>query len=80
MQDRFSVARLGSVRERSDDSVLRDLIATRDALNATVEALRLSQENLSPADYRSQLLQNMVELAETEEAIEQRERELEGDN
>jgi hypothetical protein len=33
-------------------------------------------ENMAPAEYRSQLLQNMIELAETEEAIEDREKEL----
>ena len=74
--DRFGVARLGSARPSSDDSVLGDLIAERDALNAKIEALRLENENMTPEDYRSQLLQNMVELAETEEAIEEREREL----
>jgi hypothetical protein len=74
--DRFGVARLGSVRPSTDDTVLTELIAERDALNARIESLRLDQENMTQADYRSELLQNMVELAETEEAIEEREREL----
>ena len=74
--DRFGVARLGSVRPSTDDTVLTELIAERDALNARIESLRLDQENMTPADYRSELLQNMVELAETEEAIENREQEL----
>lgn len=74
--DRFGVARLGSVRPSTDDTVLVGLIAERDALNARIESLRLDQENMTQADYRSELLQNMVELAETEEAIEEREREL----
>jgi len=74
--DRFGVARLGSVRPSTDDTVLTELIAERDALNARIESLRLDQENMTLADYRSELLQNMVELAETEEAIENREQEL----
>ena len=74
--DRFGVARLGSVRPSTDDTVLTELIAERDALNARIESLRLDQENMTQADYRSELLRNMVELAETEEAIEEREREL----
>jgi len=78
--DRFSVARLGSVRPSTDDSVLGDLIAERDALNAKIEALRLEQDRMTPQDYRSQLLQNMIGLAETEEAIEERERELDLEN
>lgn len=78
--DRFSVARLGRVRPSNDDSVLVDLIAERDALNAKIDALRLEQEHMTPQDYRSLLLQNMIELAETEEAIEERERELGIDN
>jgi hypothetical protein len=74
--DRFGVARLGSTRSVTDDAVLTELIAERDALNARIDALRLDQENMAPAEYRSQLLQNMIELAETEEAIEDREKEL----
>jgi len=74
--DRFGVARLGSVRPSTDDTVLTELIAERAALNARIESLRLDQENMTEADYRSELLQNMVELAETEEAIENREQEL----
>ena len=74
--NRFGVARLGSVRPSTDDTVLTELIAERDALNARIESLRLDQENMMPADYRSELLRNMVELAETEEAIENREQEL----
>ena len=74
--DRFGVARLGTARPGTDDAVLSELNAERDALNARIDALRLEQENLTPEDYRSQLLQNMVELAETEEAIEARQRDL----
>jgi hypothetical protein len=74
--DRFGVARLGSARPGTDDTVLSELVAERDALNARIDALRLEQENLSTEEYRSQLLRNMVELAETEEAIEARQREL----
>jgi len=74
--DRFGVARLGSVRPSTGDTVLTELIAERDALNARIESLRLDQENMTQADYRSELLRNMVELAETEEAIENRVQEL----
>ncbi|MDX1404826.1 MAG: hypothetical protein R3192_09820 [Woeseiaceae bacterium] len=74
--ERFGLARLGEQRETSDDRVLGELIAERDGLNAAIEALRLEQQNLPPGEYRSQLLQNMLELAQTEEAIEERRREL----
>lgn len=74
--NRFGLARLGAVRPSTDDSVLAGLIAERDALNASIESLRLDQENMTPEDYRSELLRNMIGLAETEEAIEEREKEL----
>jgi hypothetical protein len=74
--DRFGLARLGAPRLATDDRVLNELIAERDSLNARIDSLRLEQENLPPADYRSALLRNMIELAETEEAIETRQREL----
>jgi hypothetical protein len=78
--NRFNVARIGSARPDSDDGVLAELISRRDELNARVDSLRLDQDSMTPAGYRSRLLQNMIELAETEEAIEQRERELSGEN
>ena len=74
--DRFGVARLGTTRPGTADAVLSELVAERDALNARIDALRLEQDNLTPENYRSQLLRNMIELAETEEAIEARQREL----
>ena len=77
--DRFSIARLDASRPARDDLLLRELTAQRDALSSQVEALRLDQDSMSAADYRSQLLQTMVKLAETEEAIERRERELDLD-
>ena len=73
---RFGVARLGTTRPGTADAVLSELVAERDTLNARIDALRLEQDNLTPEDYRSQLLRNMIELAETEEAIEARQREL----
>jgi hypothetical protein len=74
--DRFGVARLDTARPSADDRVLAELIAERDALNARIDSLRLEQDELAPGDYRSRLLLNMIELAETEEAIEARQREL----
>ncbi len=74
--DRFNIARLDSARPASSDAVLAELIAERDALNARIDSLRLEQDNLAPSDYRTRLLQNMIELAETEEAIEERQSEL----
>lgn len=78
--DRFGLARLGAPRPATDDRILSELNAERDALNARIDALRLEQENLAPDEYRAALLRNMIELAETEEAIEARQRELGGEN
>jgi len=78
--DRFNVARLVAGRPTRDDAVLRELVVKRDELNSEVAALRLDQDNMTADDYRSQLLQSMIELAEAEEAIEQRERELDVGN
>lgn len=74
--DRFGLARLDGVRTGSDDTVLAELIGERDALNASIDGLRLEQGKLPPEEYRSRLLRHMIELAETEEAIEARRREL----
>jgi hypothetical protein len=74
--DRFSLSRLGTARRETADAVLTELIAERDALNARIDSLRLEQDSMTPSAYRSLLLQNMIELAETEEAIEARQGEL----
>lgn len=78
--DRFGIARLDAAGPGTDDNVLVELIAERNALNARIDSLRLEQDSLAPSAYRSRLLQSMIELAETEEAIEERRRELGLDN
>jgi hypothetical protein len=78
--DRFSVARLGEVRSDNADSVLTGLIGERDEINEMIDSLRLEQGNMTPENYRSALLRHMVRLAETEEAIEEREAELGNEN
>lgn len=73
---RFSLARLEPARIAAADDILGKLIADRDALNARVDGLRLSRDRMSLDDYQAQLLPMMLELAELEDAIEAREREI----
>jgi hypothetical protein len=74
--DRFSLARLGGAPARTDDSLLTELTAKRDAIAADIDALRLARGNMEQEDYQEQLLQRMLELATAEEAIERRAGEL----
>jgi hypothetical protein len=78
--DRFSLARLGEDRVDDGDSELRRLVAVRDAVNADVDNLRLSKDEMTPEDYQEQLLQKMLELARLEDAIEIRESEIRQDD
>lgn len=73
---RFSLARLSVARPSNDDARLRELIAARDAISGRIETLRLARDRMSLDDYQSDLLGVMLELAQAEEAIERREREL----
>lgn len=73
---RFSLARLSVARPTADDARLRELIATRDAISARIEDLRLARDDLPADDYQRELLGVMLQLAETEDAIELREMEL----
>lgn len=76
--DRIPLARLGAVRPRpSADSELAELSARRDALNAEIDELRLARDNMEVDAYRAELLEQMLELARVEDAIEAREQELE---
>lgn len=73
---RFSLARLGAVRPVRDDAVLRRLLAAREQLNADIDALRLRRDDMAADAYQQALLENMLELATLEDAIEAREAEL----
>jgi len=81
---RFSLARLQEDRADptvadtlANDPLLEELTTERDDITAKIETLRLSRDTMPPDQYRSKLLAVMLELAEAEDAIEQREAELE---
>jgi len=79
--NRLTIARLSTLAINempSDDSVLADLLRQRDSLNAEIDAHRLSRETTEMADYQATLLQQMISLAELEEAIERRRAESSG--
>lgn len=73
---RFGLARLGANVPVSDDSQLRELYTRRDAINSSIEDLRLRRDAMSADDYQGELLQNMLELAVLEDEIEQQEARL----
>lgn len=73
---RFGLARLGSSAPVSVDTQLRELLSERDAINATIEDLRLRRDAMSADEYQNELLENMLDLATLEEEIEQREAQL----
>ena len=74
--NRFGIARLTEQRARPADAELERLLAERDALNNDIDALRLARDSMPPDEYRTELLQKMLELAATEDDIESRERDL----
>ncbi len=78
--ERLSLARLGGRRPAIVDTNLAELIAERDALNADIDALRLRRDEMALAEYQPLLLEKMIALARLEDAIEARERELEGND
>ena len=76
--DRFSLARLTPQRPAQDDALLRELTTERDAITVRIDELRLARDDMAPEQYQQELLENMLELATAEEAIETREREISG--
>lgn len=74
---RVTLARLDAPKPAAEDRQLQELLGRRDALNAEIESLRATRDDLSDEAYRSELLQKMLELAQTEDSIEAREAELE---
>lgn len=78
--NRFSIARLGQARRATaGDAQLTRMQAERDALNARIDALRLRRDAMTAEAYQQELLNNMLELATLEDAIEQREAEIGND-
>jgi hypothetical protein len=77
---RMTLAMLNIAQPNVVDTALGELIADRDALNASIEALRLSRDEMPPADYQSALLERMLELARVEDAIEARQEELDAND
>lgn len=77
---RVTVARLDTSRPRVTDEQLAELMTQRDALNVEVESLRQARDGMAADDYRAQLLEKMLELAQLEERIEERQRALDGDD
>lgn len=69
---RFSLARLDAARPAIADARLAALTERRDALAGRIEALRIARDDMPAEDYQSELLGLMLELAEAEEAIENR--------
>ena len=77
--ERLTLARLGGSRPVVVDTTLAGLVADRDAVNAEIETLRLSREELPVAEYQSALLDIMLRLARIEDAIEARQEALGAD-
>lgn len=77
---RITVARLDATRPRITDEQLAELTTQRDALNAEVETLRQARDSMPTEEYRAQLLQKMLELAQLEDRIEAREQALDGND
>ena len=74
--ERFTLARLDETRRVGDDERLAELIEARDRASARIETLRLSRGDLSAEDYQTALLGLMLELARAEQALDDREAEL----
>ena len=73
---RFSLARLDASGSGPDDGRLAGMLRERDAIAGRIDALRLDRDNYAEDDYQAELLGLMLELAEAEEAIEERRAEL----
>lgn len=77
---RFSLARLGTVRQTVADAQLERLVNRRNALNDAIDGLRIRSDQLSVDEYQAELLPLIIELATVEEDIEEREQVLGDEN
>ena len=74
--ERVALAQLGGAPPAVADTALAELVAERNGLNAEISELQLARDAMPADDYRSALLEKMLELARVEDAIEARREEL----
>ncbi len=66
----FTLVRFGAAGAAVSDPAKRGLVATKEEIENKIDALKYQKDLMDPADYRRQLTALLLQLAQTQEAIE----------
>jgi hypothetical protein len=66
----FTVLRLGASRQAANDPNKRALLAKKEELEQKIDALKYQKAAMDPQDYKKQLTEALVELAQVQEELD----------
>jgi hypothetical protein len=67
----FTVLRIGSSRKAANDPARQGMLAKKEELEQTIDALKYQKAAMDPADYKKQLTDALVKLAEIQQELDQ---------
>ncbi|MBI5280382.1 MAG: hypothetical protein HY858_01780 [Candidatus Solibacter usitatus] len=68
---RFAVVRIGAAQRAMNDPAKRLMLARKDEIEASIDALKLAKAATPPAEYKQKLTAFLLELARLQEALDQ---------
>jgi hypothetical protein len=66
----FTVVRIGAAQKAAKDPAKRDLLAKKDELEQKIDALKYQKAAMDPADYKQQLTQALLQLAQVQQELD----------
>ncbi|MBI5085720.1 MAG: hypothetical protein HZB13_14105 [Acidobacteria bacterium] len=68
---RFAVVRVGAAQRAMNDPAKRLMLARKDEIEASIDALKLAKAATPPAEYKQKLTALLLELAKLQESLDQ---------
>ena len=66
----ITVLRIGASQRAANDPAKRDLLAKKEALEQTIDALKYQKAAMDPAEYKQQLTAALVQLAQVQQELD----------
>jgi hypothetical protein len=70
LMSNFTVLRLGTSQDASNDPAKRELLAKKEELEQTIDTLKYQKAAMDPTDYKKQLTTALLELAKVQEDLD----------
>jgi len=70
MMSSFAVLRIGAAQKEANDPAKRDLLAKKEELEQKIDSLKYQKAAMDPADYKKQLSDALVQLAQVQQELD----------